>query len=49
MPTDTAATLGTLGELRRMPAVRRLARTQAHLRGLSFWNAHDLLASFFQI
>jgi hypothetical protein len=28
--------------LRRMPAVCRFASTQAHLRGLSFWNAHDL-------
>ena len=40
--TDTAAALRTLGELRRMPAVCRFASTQAHLRGLSFRNAHDL-------
>jgi hypothetical protein len=39
---DTAATLRTFGELRRMPAVGRFASTQAHLRGLSFRNAHDL-------
>src|ERR1700730_6665173 len=40
--TDTAAALRTLGQLRRMPAVCRFASTQAHLRGLSFRNAHDL-------
>jgi hypothetical protein len=36
----SAATLRALIQVRRMPAVRRLARAQAHLRRFAFWNSH---------
>jgi hypothetical protein len=45
--TDAAAALSALAQLRRVPAVRGLARPQTHLRCFSFWNSHKLL-SFFQ-
>ena len=35
-----AATLRAFIQVRRMPAVRRLARAQAHLRRFAFWNSH---------
>ncbi len=40
MRSDGAAALRALVELRRPPAVRRLARAQPHLRGFAFWNSH---------
>ena len=37
---DGAAALRAFVELRRLPAVRRLARAQAHLRGFAFRDSH---------
>jgi len=37
---NRAATLRAFIQVRRMPAVRRLARAQAHLRRFAFWNSH---------
>ena len=50
VPTYTGAALRALGKLWSMPAVRRLAGAQAHLRGFAFWNSHKirlLFLSFF--
>jgi hypothetical protein len=52
VPTHTGAALRALGKLRSMPAVRRLAGTQAHLGGFAFWNSHKirlLFLSFFSL
>jgi hypothetical protein len=38
---DRAAALRAFAELRRVPAVRRFARAQAHLRGFAFWDSHE--------
>ena len=38
--SDRAAALRAFIELRRLPAMRCLARAQAHLRGFAFWNSH---------
>src|SRR6185369_7684623 len=35
-----AATLRAFIQVQRMPAVRRLAGAQAHLRRFAFWNSH---------
>ena len=40
MSRHGAAALGALCQLRRMPAVGRLARSQPHLRGFAFWDSH---------
>ena len=40
MRRDGAAALRALVQLRRLPAMRRLARAQAHLRSFAFWNSH---------
>lgn len=37
---DTASALAALGERRGMPTVCSLARAQAHLGHLAFWNSH---------
>jgi len=37
---DGAAALRTLAKLRPMPAVRRFARAQPHLRRFTFWDSH---------
>src|SRR5437588_8552082 len=37
---DGAPALGAFIKLRRLPAVRRLARAQAHLRSFTFRNSH---------
>ena len=37
---DGAAALGALVELRRLPAMRGLARAQSHLRSFAFWDSH---------
>jgi hypothetical protein len=37
---DSAAALRAFIQVRRMPAVRRLAHAQAHLRRFAFWNSH---------
>jgi preprotein translocase subunit SecG len=40
MRRDGAAALGALVQLRRLPAMRRLAGAQAHLRSFAFGNSH---------
>jgi hypothetical protein len=40
MGRDRAAALTAFAQLSRMPAVRRFARAQPHLRGFAFWNSH---------
>ena len=40
MRGDRAPTLRAFIELRRLPAMRRLAGAQAHLRGFAFGNSH---------
>lgn len=40
MRGDRAPALRAFIELRRLPAVRRLARAQAHLRSFAFGNSH---------
>ena len=37
---DRAAALRAFVELRRLPAMRRLARAQPHLRSFAFWDSH---------
>src|SRR2546423_2245009 len=37
---DGAAALRAFVEVRRLPAMRSLARAQAHLRSFAFWNSH---------
>ena len=38
--SDGAAALRAFIELRRLPAMRSLARAQPHLRGFAFWDSH---------
>ena len=40
---DSAAALAAFAQLAGVPAVCRLARAQAHLRGFAFWGTHGLL------
>jgi hypothetical protein len=40
MRGDRASALGAFVQLRGDPAMRGLARAQAHLGGFAFWNSH---------
>ena len=40
MRGDGASALGALVQLRGDPAMRGLARAEAHLGGFAFWNSH---------
>ena len=44
-----AAALAALAELRSMPAIRRFARPETHLRSFTFWNTHGVRLSDFEL